>query len=119
MHNADERSSDVVLVLTTWPDDDRAASVARQLVEARVAACVTRLPRHQVVYRWHDAIAEADEQQWVVKTTRGALGALWDAVRAAHPYETPEWIVVDAAGGSDAYLGWVRECTRAPGTQTG
>jgi periplasmic divalent cation tolerance protein len=111
MHNADEEAEHVVIVLTTWPEDERASAVARQLVESRVAACVTRLPRHRVVYRWRDAIEEAEEQQWVIKTTRGALAALWDAVRAAHPYETPEWVVLDAAGGSEAYLQWVRDCT--------
>ncbi len=113
-HNADngrDQPDPVVIVLTTWPDDEAASGVARQLVEGRHAACVTRLPRHRVVYRWQDAVEEADEQQWVIKTTERALPALWHAVRAAHPYETPEWIVLTAAGGSDAYLAWVRACT--------
>lgn len=113
-HNAEpgpDRPDPVVIVLTTWPEDDRAIAIARALVEARLAACVSRLPRQRVVYRWHGAIEEAEEHQWVIKTTASALDALWTAVRAAHPYETPEWIVLTAAGGSDAYLQWVRECT--------
>jgi periplasmic divalent cation tolerance protein len=117
-HNAEtavDRPDPVVIVLTTWPDDPAAASVARQLVEARHAACVTRLPRHAVVYRWHDAIEESEEQQWVIKTTARALEGLWAAVRAVHPYDTPEWIVLAAAGGSDAYLQWVRESTAPAG----
>lgn len=113
-HNAEtahDRPDPVVIVLTTWPDNEDAAGVARQLVEARHAACVTRLPRHRVVYRWQGAVEEAEEQQWVIKTTSRALAALWDAVRAAHPYETPEWVVLTAGGGSEAYLQWVREST--------
>lgn len=113
MHNGHERPEDVVIALTTWPDDEQGAAVARHLVEVRVAACVTRLPRHRVVYRWQGVVEEAEEHQWVIKTTRGALAALWEAVRAAHPYDTPEWIVLDAAGGSDAYLQWVKDCTSA------
>jgi len=112
-HNADttpDGPDAVVIVLTTWPDDEAASAVARQLVDARHAACVTRLPRHRVVYRWQGAVEEAEEQQWVIKTTRRALTDLWDAVRAAHPYDTPEWIVLTAAGGSEAYLVWVRAC---------
>ena len=103
--------TDVVVVLTTWPDDGAGAVVARQLVEARLAACVTRLPRHHVTYRWQGAIEEAEEHQWVIKTTRGALGPLWDAVRAAHPYDTPEWLVLDVREGSDAYVAWVQAST--------
>ena len=49
----------------------------------------------------------------MIKTTARALDGLWEAVRAAHPYETPEWLVITAAGGSEAYLEWVRDCTTA------
>lgn len=114
-HNAEtteDQPDSVVIVLTTWPEDDQAAATARRLVEQHLAACVTRLPRHKVVYRWRDAIEEAEEHQWVIKTTRRALAPLWDAVRAAHPYDTPEWLVLAADGGSDAYLSWVRDGTR-------
>ena len=114
-HNAEtaaDRPDPVVIVLTTWPDDDHGAAVARQLVEARHAACVTRLPRHAVVYRWQGMVEHAEEHQWVIKTTAGALDALWQAVRAAHPYETPEWLVITVASGSNAYLTWVRDSTQ-------
>ena len=109
-HNA-EHDEDVVIVLTTWPDAAPADATARALVEARLAACVTRLPLHHVVYRWQGDIETAQEHQWVIKTRRATLDALWEAVRAAHPYDTPEWLVLTAAGGSDAYLQWVREST--------
>ena len=110
-HNAGGAPDDVVLVLTTWPEHERESAVARQLVAERAAACVTRLPRHRVTYRWQGAIEEAEEYQWLIKTTRSALVAAWDIVRAAHPYDTPEWIVLTASGGSDPYLAWVRENT--------
>ncbi len=105
----DDPPDPVVIVLTTWPDDAGAADHARGLVERCLAACITRLPRHRAVYRWQGAVEESEEQQWVIKTTASALDALWQAVRAVHPYETPEWIVLSAAGGSKAYLQWVRD----------
>ena len=78
-HNAEtgaDRPDPVVIVLTTWPDDRLRRASRRQLVEARHAACVTRLPRQPVVYRWQGAMEEAEEQQWVIKTTARALDAL-------------------------------------------
>ena len=112
-HNADSPHEDVVVVLTTWPDDPHGAGVARQLVEMRLAACITRLPRHQVTYRWQGAIEEADEHQWIIKTTRGALDQLRAAVHDAHPYDTPEWLVLRVDEGSAPYVRWVRDCTPA------
>jgi periplasmic divalent cation tolerance protein len=112
--NADQ-AEDVLIVLTTWPESGAADATARAIVEARLAACVTRLPRHHVVYRWQGAVEQAEEHQWVIKTTRRVLAPLWDAVRSAHPYDTPEWIVLTAGGGSDAYLRWVRESTESQG----
>ncbi|MGI8672521.1 MAG: divalent-cation tolerance protein CutA [Luteitalea sp.] len=109
-HN-DGVTDDVVLVLTTWPVEADGAPLARVLVEGRLAACVTMLPTHHVVYRWRGRIEEAEERQWLIKTTRAALPALFAAVGAAHPYETPEWVVLTASGGSAAYLQWIRDGT--------
>ena len=109
--NGSTREDEVVIVLTTWPADVDAGAVAHSLVEQRLAACVTRLPRHHVTYRWEGAIEQAEEHQWLIKTTRRTLGPLWDAVRAAHPYETPEWLVLGVSEGSEAYLAWVKLTT--------
>lgn len=113
-HTRDARadtSDEVVLVLTTWPDATEADAAARAIVEQRLAACITQLPRHHATYRWDGRVETADEYQWVIKTTRGRLPALWDAVRGAHPYDTPEWLVLATFGGSEAYLQWLRAST--------
>jgi periplasmic divalent cation tolerance protein len=44
----------------------------------------------------------------VIKTTRGRRAAVEARLRALHPYELPELVVIDAAG-SEAYANWVRE----------
>lgn len=96
------------LVLTTWPIEPPPYEVARALVEARLAACVHVLDAGRSTYRWNGAVETAHERQLVIKTTRRALAALEAAVRARHPYEVPEWIVLDAAA-SDAYGAWLAD----------
>ena len=49
----------VLLVITNLADADSARTMARALVERRLAACVNMLPAVQSVYRWRDAIEEA------------------------------------------------------------
>jgi periplasmic divalent cation tolerance protein len=106
---------DLVLVLTTMPDDDRAEALALALVDERIAACVNVHAAMTSAYRWKDTVEREPERQLVIKTTRGRLAALESRLRDLHPYELPEFIVIAAAGGSDEYLGWVREETRGAG----
>ena len=98
----------IVLVLTTLGADADAAALARTLVEERLAACVNVLPVTSV-YRWKGQVEQDREQQLVIKTTAGRVAALETRLRALHPYELPEFLVLPAGGGSAAYLLWVAE----------
>ena len=106
--------TDCVLVMTTLPADADASVFARTLVETRLAACVNLLPGMDSVYRWEGAVEQERERQLVIKTTRARIAALWERVRAVHPYEVPEFIVLPIVDGNDAYLRWVGESTREP-----
>jgi periplasmic divalent cation tolerance protein len=101
-------TTDIVLVLTTWPDDDAAEPLARALIDERLAACVNIHGPMISVYRWKGATERETERQVVIKTTRDSLAAVESRVRAAHPYELPELLVI-SVDGSDAYLEWVRQ----------
>jgi periplasmic divalent cation tolerance protein len=101
---------DAVIVLTTLAAEADAAAFARTLVEERLAACVNVLPAMTSVYRWKGEIEQDREQQLVIKTSREKTEELQARLRQLHPYELPEFLIL-AAGGSQAYLGWIRENT--------
>ena len=65
-------------------------------------------------YRWQGAIESASEHQIVMKTTTARVEQLRERLTSLHPYEVPEFLVVEAVGGSDAYLGWIRLETAPP-----
>ncbi len=102
----------VHLVFCSCPDPDTAQRLATALVEARLAACVSVLPAMRSVYRWQGAVEQAEEVLLLAKTPAGRLPALVEQLRAAHPYELPEIVAVEAAGGLPAYLDWVADATR-------
>jgi periplasmic divalent cation tolerance protein len=102
----------VLLVHCTCPDADSAATIARTLVEERLAACVSQLAGLRSTYRWDDAIEQTDEILLLIKTTTDRLDALTARVQALHPYELPELVAVEAQGGLAPYLQWVAEQTR-------
>jgi periplasmic divalent cation tolerance protein len=101
-----------LLVFTNLPDRVSAESLARTLVERKVAACVNVLPACRSVYRWKGEVQQEDEHPVLIKTTRDAYGALEEAIRQAHPYELPEIVAVPIERGLPAYLDWLAEETK-------
>jgi periplasmic divalent cation tolerance protein len=95
------------IVISTAGSPEEAASIARALVERRLAACVSRLPGLMSVYRWQGAVEEAAEVLLLIKTSEERLAALETALRELHSYEVPEFLVLPVGSGSDAYLEWL------------
>ena len=96
-----------VIVMTTWPADRDPAPFALAIVEARLAACVSVLGEMRSTYRWAGRVETATERQLVIKTVAERL-------RTLHPYEVPEFLVISTAGGSEAYVAWLRDMTDEP-----
>jgi periplasmic divalent cation tolerance protein len=103
--------SDLVLILTTLPDDDRIDALARTLVDERLAACVNVHGPMLSTYRWKGAVERDAERQIVIKTTGDRRSDVEARLRELHPYELPEFVVVSGAA-SDAYAEWVTTETR-------
>ena len=100
-------AADMLLVFSNLPDEATAQQIARQLVESRLAACVSVLAPCVSTYRWQGAIEQATEVPVVIKTTAQRYPELEAALRAQHPYELPEIVAVPLARGLPAYLAWV------------
>jgi periplasmic divalent cation tolerance protein len=105
-------AGDVVVVLTTAPDNASAERVARLLVEEGLAACVNVHAPMASIFRWKGTVECEPERQLVIKTTRGRLPALEARVRTLHSYELPEFLVLSVDSGSPAYLEWVDVATQ-------
>ena len=61
------------------------------------------------IYRWKGSVEQEKEHQIVIKTTIERVPALEARLHQLHPYQLPEFLVLDPAGGSAAYLAWVAE----------
>jgi periplasmic divalent cation tolerance protein len=104
--------TDVVLILTTVPDDRTGETLAHTLVEERLAACVNLLPPMTSIYRWRNAVERDAERQVIVKTTRDRIAAVRERIGQLHSYELPELIVLNVEDGSPRYLDWITAETK-------
>ncbi|NMO22189.1 divalent-cation tolerance protein CutA [Pyxidicoccus fallax] len=106
--------TDVILVLVTAPSADKAAELARTLVEEQLAACGNIVPGLRSIYRWQGQIHDDAEVLLILKTRAALFEPLRARVVELHPYQVPEVLRVDIAEGHAPYLAWVLENSRQP-----
>ncbi len=104
--------TDKIVALCTCGSSEEATSLARALVERRLAACVSVVPGMHSTYRWKGAVEEASEWLLLIKTNRSQFEKLEAAVRELHSYELPELIALPVVAGLEAYLRWVDEALK-------
>jgi periplasmic divalent cation tolerance protein len=98
-----------VIVYVTAKTDE-AGTIARALVEERLAACVNLIDV-QSVYRWEGKVAEDGETLLVIKTSDHRIGQLTARVKELHSYALPEIMVLPVTGGLQEYLSWIADVT--------
>ncbi|MBP2169470.1 periplasmic divalent cation tolerance protein [Erwinia toletana] len=99
--------STAVVVLCTAPDEDSAQELAEQALAAKLAACITLLPGATSLYYWEGKLEQTAEVQMLLKSDVTHQQALIDLLKAAHPYQTPELLVLPVQHGESDYLSWL------------
>jgi periplasmic divalent cation tolerance protein len=98
----------VILALSTCPDEATARTIAQALITERLATCVNRLAGVTSTYFWDGRLQEDAEILLIIKTTAARQSELASRLKALHPYELPELVVLPVTGGNEPYLQWVR-----------
>ena len=106
-------SSEVILLLSNFPDAATARAAVRTLVEEHLIACGNIIPGVESIYEWKGALETGAEVMVVCKATVDSASAAQTRLRALHPYEVPEILQVAVGGGWPDYLTWVAaQCVR-------
>lgn len=103
--------ADAVVILTTVGTEEDAAKLIHALLERRLIACGTMLPKARSIYRWEDKIADEIEVTLILKTRSACLDALEQSFETLHPYKLPELLVLPVAAGLPKYLSWIADET--------
>jgi periplasmic divalent cation tolerance protein len=104
--------NNVLVVLCTFPDVEKARQTGTALVEAQLAACVNLLPGIESIYRWQGAVERAGEVLAVFKTAEAVWPAFERRLRELHPYDVPEIVALKPEQVAESYARWVMAETR-------
>jgi len=101
-----------IVVFSTCGSAEEAETLARRLLEARLAACVNVIMQVRSFYRWKGKVEDAGEWLLVIKTSRERFDKVRLLLESAHSYELPEVLALPIVEGSETYLAWLdRELT--------
>lgn len=100
----------VAILVTTIDGAAAAKTMARAVLEARLAACVQIFPIFSH-FRWKGDMCESEEFQLHMKLRAEDYEALAALVRRLHTYETPEILRLDVAQADPGYAEWLFDAT--------
>jgi periplasmic divalent cation tolerance protein len=99
--------TDKIVVLSTCATEQEAETLARLLLDRRLAACVSVIPAVRSFYHWKGVIESAGECLLLIKSSRELFVDLCDTLGKAHSYEIPEMLAVPVLAGAATYLDWL------------
>ena len=104
--------TNAIVIQCTASSKDEAQRIARALLEAKLAACVSLAAAVESHYWWKGAIESASEVLLLIKTTRERFDAAREMILKHHTYEVPEIIALPVVTGHKPYLRWLEESVK-------
>ena len=96
-----------MLIYVTAGSRDEALSLARELVNIRLAACANILTGTTSVYQWQGEVCEEEEVSLILKTRDDLVERLVEKVRELHSYDCPCVVSLPISGGNADFLEWI------------
>ena len=100
---------DYLMVFMTSPSRDEAGMIVEELLNRRLAACVSIFPKGESFFWWKGKIDSEKEFLLIAKTGAPLFDDLVKTVKKIHSYDVPEIISIPLTGGNPDYLRWLRE----------
>ena len=109
MNTKDKRVG--IIIISTFPDEKSAISVAERLINKKLCACVN-LTKVRSLYSWNNKLEDHEEYLALFKSTSSAYKELKSNIERAHPYEVPEIVELKMNKVSSSYMSWLAKSTK-------
>ena len=96
-----------VVAFITAGSPDEAETIARILVDEKLAACCNVVNPIISIYRWQGKVHRDQEVLLIAKSTAARFERLKTRVKELHSYDVPEVISLPITDGLPEYLHWI------------
>lgn len=103
-----------IQIYTTIDSAEMATTIAKTLLQNRLAACVQIVGPIQSHYWWQGQLEKSQEWLCLVKTRQELYPAVESTIRQLHHYQVPEILAVPVSTGLADYLAWIDQEVRPP-----
>lgn len=97
-----------ISIFVTVPNTKPADKIISCLLESKLVACVSIIPKIKSVYWWKNKICKNNEQLLVMKAIKSNFNKIVKEIEKIHPYEVPEIVCIDITANKN-YLSWIKE----------
>ena len=102
-----DKSTELLIVVTTFASLEDAKKMAHQLIEGQLTACVQIQEGVHTIYRWDGKICEEKEVLLSAKTIADKWIDISSLIKIHHPYDLPELIAYAPEKYEAHYGKWV------------
>ena len=102
-----------VAIYSTFDNIVEAKMISRKLIAEKLVACVNLVPNVVSIYSWMGKIEESEEIIMWCKTCEEKVENIKSVIEKHHSYDIPAFVVYPIKTGSEAYLQWIIDETKA------
>ncbi len=95
------------IIKCTTQSEKEALLIAKTLVQKKLAACCSIIPKVKSVYFWNNQINEDNETLLTIKTKSNLFKEIEKEIKKLHSYKLPQIISIPILEGSKDYLNWL------------
>lgn len=96
------------MVISTAGSEKEGREIARRLVDAKLAACVSVIPKVTSFFYWEGRVRREKEVILLMKTVQKLSKKIIKEIKRIHSYKVPEIICFKIDAGDGEYLEWIQ-----------
>lgn len=96
-----------IVIMTTTGSEQQALTIAEELIQQELVACVNILPTMRSIYRFKGKVFDDEENLLLIKTTDDKFEEIAEVVAQMHTYEVPEIVSFKVDQYRSNVLDWI------------